>query len=151
MSKEVVEKRCRLAIKEAKMLSPIGPKGKGGLSEERECGPVIREVDVLSPLRLKGKESSCEEQCRQLQGPGRLCKKVVRGKIKSMAREKGKAQSVEKSEQAREVSKKRKINDKMLFICDDRVQKRFCEEKHEGGVNSFVKTAMTTKQHRLDQ
>ena len=62
-----------------------------------------------------------------------------------MAREKGKAQSVEKSEQAREVSKKIKINDEMLFICDDRVQKRFCEEKHEGGVNSFAETAVTAK------
>ena len=61
MSSEVVEKRCGLAIKEAEILSLIGPKGKGGLSEERECGPVIREADVLSPLRLKEKESPCEE------------------------------------------------------------------------------------------
>ena len=61
VSSEVVEKRCGPAIKEAEILSPIGPKGKGGLSEERECGPVIREADVLSPLRLKEKESPCEE------------------------------------------------------------------------------------------
>ena len=72
------------------MLSPKGPKGKLGSSEVKESGPAITEADVLSPIRLKEKESS----------PSRLCKKVVRGKIKSMAREKGKAQSVEESEQA---------------------------------------------------
>ena len=68
-----------------------------------------------------------------------------------MAREKGKTQNIEKSEQARKVSKKRKVNDDMLFVWDDRVQKRFCEEKHGDGVNSFIETVVTAEQHRLDQ
>ena len=68
-----------------------------------------------------------------------------------MAREKGKTPNIEEFEQAREVSKKRKVNDDMLFVWDDRVQKRFCEEKHGDGVNSFTETTVTTEQHRLDQ
>ena len=36
--------------------------------------------------------------------------------LKKIAREKGKAQGVEKSEQAQEVSKKRKGNDEMFFL-----------------------------------
>ena len=68
-----------------------------------------------------------------------------------MAREKGKTQNIEKSEQARKVSKKRKVNDDMLFVWDDRVQKRFCEGKHGDGVNSFIETVVIAEQHRLDQ
>ena len=68
-----------------------------------------------------------------------------------MAREKGKNQNMEKSEQAREVSRKRKVNDDMLFVWDDRVQNRFCEEKLGDGVNSFTETVVTAEQHRLDQ
>ena len=68
-----------------------------------------------------------------------------------MARKKGKTQNIEKSEQARKVSKKRKVNDDMLFVWDDRVQKRFCEEKHGDGVNYFNEMVVTTEQHRLDQ
>lgn len=58
---------------------------------------------------------------------------------------------MEKSEQAREVSKKRKVNDDMLFVWDDRISKHLCEEKHGDGVNSFTETVVTTEQHRLDQ
>ena len=150
VSQEVTEKRYGPTFKEDEILSPIGPKGKGGLSEDKESRPVIREAEVLSPLRLKGKESSSEVRGSQPQSRGWLCKRVVRGKIKSMAREKGKTQNIEKSEQAREVSKKRKVNYDMLFVWDDRVQKHFCEEKHGDGVNSFIETVVTAEQHRLD-
>lgn len=88
---------------------------------------------------------------RQLQSPGRLNRSVVRDKMKNMARGKGKNQNMEESVQAREVSRKRKVNDDKLFACDDRVLKRFCEEKFGEGVNSFSETAVTAKQHRLDQ
>ena len=43
------------------------------------------------------------------------------------------------------------MNDEMLLIYDDRVQKCFCEEKHEGGVNSFAETVVTDEQHYLNQ
>ena len=39
----------------------------------------------------------------------------------------------------------------MLFVWDDRVQKRFCEEKHRDGVNYFTETVVTAEQHCLDQ
>ena len=58
--------------------------------------------------------------------------KQLEVELKKIAREKGKAQGVEKSEQAQEVSKKRKGNDEMFFISDGKVQKRLCEGKHEG-------------------
>ena len=53
--------------------------------------------------------------------------------------------------QAREVSRKRKINDDNLLACDNRVLKRFCEEKCGEGEFSFSETAVTVEQHRLDQ
>ena len=71
--------------------------------------------------------------------------------MKNMARGKGKNQNIEESVQAREVSRKRKVNDDKLFACDDRVLKRFCEEKCGEGENSFSKTAVTAEQHHLDQ
>ena len=78
--------------------------------------------------------------------------------MKNMARGKGKNQSMEESVQAREVSRKRKVNDNKLFACDNklfacdnRVLKRFCEEKCGEGEFSFSETAVTAEQHRLDQ
>ena len=53
--------------------------------------------------------------------------------------------------QAREVSRKRKVNDDKLFACDDRVLKRFCEEKCGEGEISFSEMAVIAEQHRLDQ
>ena len=54
--------------------------------------------------------------------------------------------------QAREVSRKRKINDDKLLAYDNRVLKRFCEEKCGGGGEfSFYETAVTAEQHCLDQ
>ena len=144
-SQDVTERGYGSAFKEDEIISPNGPKGRGDLNEDKESGPIIREVEALSPLRLNGKEGSSEARGSQLQSPSRLCKIAIRGKIKSMAREKGKSQIMEKSEQAREVSKKRKVNDDMLFVWDDRISKRFCEEKHGHGVNSFTETAVTAK------
>ena len=48
---------------------------------------------------------------------------------------------------------KRKINDDNLLACDNRVLKRFCEEKGGDGEFSFSfsETAVTAEQHRLDQ
>ena len=88
---------------------------------------------------------------KQPQSPGRLNRRVVRDKMKNMARGKGKNQNMEESVQAREVSRKRKVNDDKLFAFDDRVLNRFCEEKCGEGVNSFSETAVTIKQHCLDQ
>ena len=103
----------------------------GQVVVDKKCGPVIREVEVLSPI--KPKEGLSEERNRQLQSPGHMVIKAASGRIKKkIAREKGKTQGVEKSEQAQEVSKKRKGNDEMFFISDGRVQKRLCEGKHEG-------------------
>ena len=50
-----------------------------------------------------------------------------------------------KSEQAQEVSKKRKVYDEMLFISDKKVQKRLCAGEQKGGVNFFAKTAVTAE------
>ena len=151
VSQEVTKKGYGPALKEDRILSPIRPKGKEGLNEDKESKPVIREAEVLSLLKLKGKESISEVRGSQPQSPGRLFKRAVKGKIKSMAREKRKTPNIEESEQAGEVSKKRKVNDDMLFVWDDRVQKHFCEEKHGDGVNSFTEMVVTAEQHHLDQ
>ena len=82
---------------------------------------------------------------------GRLNKRVTRDKMKNMARGKRKNQNMEESVQAREVSRKRKINDDKLLACDNRALKRFCEEKCGEGEFSFSETAVTAEQHRLDQ
>ena len=150
-SQGVIKKRNGPAIKVDETLSPIGPKGKERLNEVKESGLVIKEAEDLSPIRLKEKEGLSGMRGRQPQSPGRLNKSVVRDKMKNMARGKGKNQNMEESVQAREVSRKRKVNDDKLFACDDRVLKRFCEEKFGEGVNSFFETAVTAKQHRLDK
>ena len=61
------------------------------------------------------------EWIKQPLSPSRMIKQGVRGRIKKIAREKGKVQKVVKSEQAQEVSKKRKVYDEMLFISDEKV------------------------------
>ena len=94
-SQEVIEKRYGPAIKEDETLSPIGPKGKERLNKAKESGLVIKEAEALSPLRLKEKESSSGIQGKQPQSPSRLYKRVVRDKMKSMARGKGKNQNME--------------------------------------------------------
>ena len=58
-------------------------------------------------------------------------------KKKKIAREKGKAQVVEKFGQAQEVRKKRKGNVEMFLKSDGRDQKRLCEGKNEG-VNIYL-------------
>ena len=94
----------------------------GQVVVDKKCGPVIREVEVLSPIKPKEKEGLSEERNRQLQSPGRMVIKAASGRIKKkIAREKGKTQGVEKFEQAQEVSKNRKGNDEMFFISDGRV------------------------------
>ena len=55
---------------------------------------------MSSPIRPKEKEGSSEERNRQLQDLGQMVKQAARGRIKKIAREKGKAQGVEKSEKA---------------------------------------------------
>ena len=74
----------------------------------KKLGPVIREIEVLSPIKPKEKEDTSEERNRQQQGPTRMVKQAARGRIKKIAKEKGKAQVVEKFGQAPEVSKKKK-------------------------------------------
>ena len=59
--------------------------------------------------------------------------------MKNMARGKGKNQNMEESVQAREVSRKRKINDDKFLACDNRVLKRFCEENCGGENFLFLK------------
>ena len=58
-------------------------------------------------------------------------------KKKKIAREKGKAQVVEKFGQAQEVRKKRKGNVEMFLKSDGRDQKRLCEGENEG-VNIYL-------------
>ena len=58
-------------------------------------------------------------------------------KKKKIAREKGKAQVVEKFGQAQEVRKKRRGNVEMFLKSDGRDQKRLCEGENEG-VNIYL-------------
>ena len=55
---------------------------------------------MSSPIRPKEKEGSSDERNRQLQDLGQMVNQAARGRIKNIAREKGKAQGVEKSKQA---------------------------------------------------
>ena len=84
---------------------------------------------------------------------GQLNRRVNREKMKNMARGKVKNQNKEEYVEAREVSRKRKIYDDNLIACDNRILKRFCEEKGGDGEFSvsFFETAVTAEQHRLDQ
>ena len=145
-SQEVMEKSNGLAIKVDETLSPFRPKGKERLNEVKDSGLVIKEAeDLKEDCGLVIKEGLSRMRDRQPQSPGRLNRRVVRDKMKNMARGKGKNQNMEESVQAREVSRKRKVNDDKLFAFDDRVLNRFCEEKCGEGVNSFSETAVTAE------
>ena len=52
-----------------------------------------------------------------------------------------------KSEQAQEVSKKRKFNNEMLLISDENVHKRLCANvgEQEEGANLFDETTVTVE------
>ena len=151
-SQEVREKSNGPAIRVDETISPFGPKGKERLNEAKDNGLFIKEAeDLKEDSGLVIKEELSRRHDKQPQSPGRLNRRETRDKMKNMARGKGKNQNMEESVQAREVSRKRKVSDDKLFACDDRVLKRFCEEKCGEGEISFSETAVTAEQHRLDQ
>ena len=146
------EKSNGPAIKVDKTLSPFEPKGKERLNEVKDNGLVIKEAeDLKEDSGLVIKEGLSRMRDKQPQSPGWLNRREIRDKMKNMARGKGKNQNMEESVQASEVSRKRKVNDDKLFACDDRVLKRFCEEKCGEGEISFFEMAVIAEQHRLDQ
>ncbi|XP_023874702.1 uncharacterized protein LOC111987231 [Quercus suber] len=131
-------------------VSPLSRKEIEGLSGEKRCGLVVTANEGIGPIRPNEIEGLSLERTQPL-SPGRISKQGVRGKIKKIAREKGKAHEVIKSEQGVEVSKKRKIFDDTFFISDRNIQKRLCEGEQEGGVIFFDETAVTAAQHRLEK
>ena len=80
-----------------------------------------------------------------------MIKQGVRGRMKKIAREKGKFQEVVQSENDQEVCKKRKVHDEMFSISDNKVQKLLCEGEQGGSINLFDEMTVTTEQHSLDQ
>ena len=122
---QVVSMEYGPVISEVGRLIPLRIKEIDGLREEKKGGPVLKENEGFRPIRPKEKESSSVERTQPL-SPGRVLQQGVRGRIKKIAREKGKAQEVVKFEQAQEVSKKRKVYDEMLFISDKKVKKCLC-------------------------
>ena len=97
-------------------------------------------------MGLEEKEHSLVDRT-QLPCPDRVIAQRTKGRIKKIAREKGKAQEVVKSERAQEVSKKRKFNNEMLLISDENVHKRLCANvgEQEGGANLFDETTVTVE------
>ena len=151
-SQEVREKSNGPAIGVDETISPFGPKGKERLNEAKDNGLFMKKAeDLKEDSGLVIKEELNKRRDRQPLSPGRLNRRETRDKMKNMARAKGKNQNMEESVQAREVSRKRKINDDKLFACDDKVLKRFCKEKCGEGEISFSETAVIVEQHRLDQ
>ena len=60
----------------------------------KELGPIIRESEVLSLIKPKEKENTSVERKVQQQYLNQMVKQAARGRIKIIAREKGKAQVV---------------------------------------------------------
>ena len=60
----------------------------------KELGPVIRESEVLSLIKPKEKENTSVERKVQQQYLNQMVKQAASGRIKIIAREKGKAQVV---------------------------------------------------------
>jgi len=78
--------------------------------------------------------------------PNRVITQGAKGRIKKIARDKGKAQEVVKSEKAQEVSKKRKAYNDMLFISNENVQKHLCKRWGTGrGCKFFSETTVTAE------
>ena len=131
--------------------SPLRMTENVGLSGEIRGEPALKEANGFEPVRQEeGKGSSSVEQTQPLR-PNCVIKQGVKGRMKKIAREKGKFQEVVQSEQAQEVCKKRKVHDEMFSISDNKVQKRLCEGEQGGSINLFAETAVTAEQHRLDQ
>ena len=151
-SQEVREKSNGPAIGVDETICPFGPKEKERLNVAKDNELFMEEAEELKEASgLVIKEELNKRRDRQPLSPGRLNRRETRDKMKNMARGKGKNQNMEESVQAREVSRKRKVNDDKLFACDNRVLKCFCEEKCGEGEFSFSETAVTAEQHRLDQ
>ena len=149
-------------------ISPIGPKGKEKSNEAKVLGLSMEGAVNLSDVKglsMEGAEDLSEinglaitdelkeRPDKQPLKQGQLNRRVNREKMKNMARGKVKNQNKEEFVKAREVSRKRKIFDDNLLACDNRILKRFCEEKGGDGEFSvsFSETAVTAEQHRLDQ
>ena len=149
---EVRVKSNGLAIGVDEAISLFGPKGKERLNEAKDNGLSMEGAEDLKEASgLVITDELKKRPDKQPLNQGRLNRRVSRDKMKNMARGKGKNQNMEESVQAREVSRKRKIYDDKLLACDNRVLKRFCEEKCGEGEFSFSETAVTAEQHRLDQ
>jgi len=109
-------------------------------------------LENLSPVKPKEKKNTSEEVKKQELGPDQTKKPRAKGRLKKIAREKGKAQEVEILEQAQEVSKKKTCNIEMLIKSDGRAQKRICEGSYDrGGGDLLDETIVAAEQHRRDQ
>ena len=135
-------------------ISPFGPKGKEKLNEAKVIGLSMEGAKDLNEVNgLVITDELKKRPDKQPLKQGQLNRRVIREKMKNMARGKVKNQNKEEYVKAREVSRKRKIYDDNLIACDNRILKRFCEEKGGDGEFSvsFSETAVTAEQHRLDQ
>ena len=130
---------------------PSRKTGNMGLSGEIRGVLALKEADGFEPVRQEGGKGSSSVEQTQPFRPNRVIKQGVKGKMKKIAREKGKFQEVVQSEQNQEVCKKRKLHDEIFSNSDNNVQKRLCEGEKGGSINLFAETAVTAKQHRLDQ
>ena len=120
------EKSNGPAIGVDEAISPFGHKGKERLNEAKDNGLFMEGAEDLKEASgLVIIEELNKRPDKQPLNLGRLNRRVTKDKMKNMARGKGKNQNMEESVQAREVSRKRKVNDDKLFACDNRVLKRF--------------------------
>ena len=132
-------------------ISPLRMTENVGLSGEIRGESALKEADGFEPVRQEEEKESSSVERTQPFCPNCMIKQGVRGRMKKIAREKGKFQEVVQSEQAQEVCKKRKVHDEMFSISDNKVQKHLCEGEQGGSINLFAETAMTVEQHHLAQ
>ena len=92
-SQQGVSKEYGPVLSEAGKLSPLRIKETEGLSGEKRDGPILKETKGFKPVSQKEKESSSVERTQPI-SPNRVIRQGFRGRIKTIAREKGKAQEV---------------------------------------------------------
>lgn len=102
-------------------------------SVDKGSRPSLEKQKATSPIKHKAEIKVNANNNNQIAGPAKERKGLSKGKWKKIARERGKAQDVDISAQAREVGKKRVDNIEALPKAEGINKKHLYEEKDCGG------------------
>ena len=81
-------------------ISPLRKTENMGLSGEIRGEPALKEADGFKPVRQEEEKESSSVEKTQPISPNRVIRQGFRGRIKTIAREKGKAQEVSKKQKS---------------------------------------------------